>query len=281
LLLSIHHASAAPASVGLADPSLQSIFKTTAPNPLDPRFRFNTSLGLIEVGVGVGKARTGLVDANGVRLETPIWGYGTEETGYTWPGRTFEVQSRVTLKVRWVNSLPIEDGYLLTGKDNGALGDFTNRSVVDTSYHWAYGMKGYDDYSIETHGTPIVPHLHGSHTDSAWDGNPEYFFTPNFDVKGPQWVGKEYIYGNHQPAAMLWYHDHALGITRLNVYAGMAGFYLVRDDKDTGKPDNAYGLPAYPYEVPLVIQDRMFKENGELFYPSFPGDPYYDDFITQ
>jgi spore coat protein A len=60
----------------------------------------------------------------------------------------------------------------------------------------------------------------------------------------------------------------------------MAGFYMVRDDQDTGKPDNPLSLPAFPYELPLVVQDRMFKETGELFYPAFPGDPYYADFIT-
>lgn len=66
----------------------------------------------------------------------------------------------------------------------------------------------------------------------------------------------------------------------LNVYAGMAGFYMIRDEMDTGKTGNPLKLPAYPYELPLVIQDRMFKENGELFYPAFRGDPYYSNFIT-
>lgn len=79
---------------------------------------------------------------------------------------------------------------------------------------------------------------------------------------------------------MLSSHDHALGLTRLNVYAGMAGFYFVRDEIDTGAADNPLSLPAYPYEIPLVIQDKMFKETGELFYPSFNGDPFYQDFIT-
>jgi spore coat protein A, manganese oxidase len=60
----------------------------------------------------------------------------------------------------------------------------------------------------------------------------------------------------------------------------MAGFYMIRDELDTGKPDNPLKLPAYPYELPLAIQDRMFKENGELFYPAFRGDPFYSDFIT-
>ena len=78
----------------------------------------------------------------------------------------------------------------------------------------------------------------------------------------------------------MWYHDHALGITRLNVYAGMAGFYIIRDDFDTGLFGNPLDLPAFPYEAAFAIQDKMFKDNGELFYPAFPGDPFYDDFIT-
>ncbi|CAB9524162.1 Multicopper oxidase LPR1 homolog [Seminavis robusta] len=269
------------ASTGLADPAHQTLFSVDLPNPLDPSFLFQTSTTTtIEVTVGTGVSDTGLVDANGDKLPTPIWGYGTEATGHTWPGRTFEVTSDEPLRVKWINNIPISGGYILTGKDNGELGDFTGRSVVDTSYHWAYSIPGYEQYTIENHGTPIVPHLHGSHTDAPYDGNPEYFFTPEWAIKGPQWVDEEYVYANEQPAAMLWYHDHALGITRLNVHAGMAGVYMIRDEKDTGKPDNAYDLPAFPYEMPLLIQDRMFKENGELFYPSFKGDPFYADFIT-
>lgn len=60
----------------------------------------------------------------------------------------------------------------------------------------------------------------------------------------------------------------------------MAGFYIVRDSVDTGKLDNGLKLPVFPHELPLVIQDRMFKETGELFYPAFQGDPFYADFIT-
>lgn len=88
-----------------------------------------------------------------------------------------------------------------------------------------------------------------------------------------------YSHDNSQPATSLWYHDHALGITRLNVYAGLSGFYMIRDDIDSGDLDNTMGLPAGPYEVPLMVQDRMFKQNGELFYPAYPGDPTYDSYI--
>jgi FtsP/CotA-like multicopper oxidase with cupredoxin domain len=78
----------------------------------------------------------------------------------------------------------------------------------------------------------------------------------------------------------LWYHDHALGVTRLNVYAGLAGLYIIRDEFDTGLENNPLGLPAGPYELGYVIQDRMFKENGDLFFPAFEGDPAWDDFIV-
>jgi spore coat protein A, manganese oxidase len=60
-----------------------------------------------------------------------------------------------------------------------------------------------------------------------------------------------------------------------------AGFYFIRDDQDTGLPGNPLYLPAFPYEIALAIQDRMFKDNGELFYPVFPGDPAYENLITQ
>ena len=60
----------------------------------------------------------------------------------------------------------------------------------------------------------------------------------------------------------------------------MAGFYIIRDDFDTGLLGNPLDLPAFPYEAAFAIQDKMFKDSGELFYPAFPGDPFYDDFIT-
>ena len=67
---------------------------------------------------------------------------------------------------------------------------------------------------------------------------------------------------NDQAATTLWYHDHSLGITRLNVYAGMAGMYLIRDDVE-----DALNLPSGPYEIPLLIQDRNFAADGTLLYP--------------
>jgi spore coat protein A len=76
-------------------------------------------------------------------------------------------------------------------------------------------------------------------------------------------------YDNSQEAATLWYHDHTLGITRLNVYAGLAGFYLLRDDPETALMESG-GLPAERHEVELVIQDRTFYPDGRLAYPDVP-----------
>ena len=276
-------ARAATQGPGLSDPAMQPKFTEVVPNALDPGFIYDTTKGKIKVAVGQTVQMTGLVAPDEITpVPTTIWGYGDGKT-YTWPGRTFQVRSYEPLEVKWENRLnrlpPI-----LTGKDNTSLGegfdDYTGRSVYDTSLHWAYSLAGYERYSIERDGIPIVAHVHGGHSDFQFDGNPEFFFSPGYTVRGPQWVDKKYLYDNSQPAGTVWYHDHALGITRLNVYSGMAGFYIIRDDDDTGLFGNPLDLPAYPYEAAFAIQDRMFKAGGELFYPAFPGDPFYADFIT-
>jgi FtsP/CotA-like multicopper oxidase with cupredoxin domain len=104
-------------------------------------------------------------------------------------------------------------------------------------------------------------HLHGGNTAPAHDGGPADFFG----------VGEshDYVYPNTQDAAGLWYHDHALGITRLNVYAGLAGGYLIRDTAATGI-DTGDGtvLPAGAYEIPLIIQDKSFDAGGRMVYPA-------------
>lgn len=69
-------------------------------------------------------------------------------------------------------------------------------------------------------------------------------------------------------ASMLWYHDHALGITRLNVYAGLAGLYIIRSNEE-----RSLNLPSGVYEIPLVIQDKSFNEDGSLFYPRNVDNP--------
>ncbi len=266
-------AFSAVAAPGLSDPALQPKFVNLVPDALSPGFKFtpnNKKKNKYNVEVGPSTQWTGLVDSGGAPVMTPVFGYGRANLGYTWPGRTFEIQSGTPIEVMWKNKLL-----------DPATGAFLPHLLpVDTSLHWAYSLAGYTQYTIANAGIPIVSHLHGGHSAFQFDGNPEFFFSPGWGVRGPQWVEKKYVYLNDQPAGNLWYHDHALGITRLNVYAGMAGFYFVRDADDTGLPDNPLGLPAWPYEKAYAIQDRMFRATGELFYPAFPGDPFYDDFIT-
>jgi spore coat protein A len=73
---------------------------------------------------------------------------------------------------------------------------------------------------------------------------------------------------SQMPAELLWFHDHGLGATRLNVFAGLAAGYILYDEFDTGGPDNANGLPSGPYEIPLVVQDRQFNADGTFLYPT-------------
>ena len=260
---------------GLSDPAMQPKFVELAPNALHPSFKFpasNVKKGKYKIIIDQGTQWTGLVGADGTTpVPTTVWGYGRNGRGVDWPGRTFEVKSGMPIQVKWENKLV-----------HPATGEFLPHLLpVDTNLHWAYSLHGYEQNTISNSGVPIIPHLHGGHTDFQFDGNPEFFFSPGYGVRGPQWVGKNFTYSNDQPAGNLWYHDHALGLTRLNVYAGLAGFYFIRDDEDTGLPDNPLGLPAYPYEMAYAIQDRMFLNTGDLFYPAYPGDPFYEGFITE
>ena len=246
--------------------------------------------------VGETIQETGLVDSRGKKLKTRVFGYADQNDMIaTWPGRTFEVDNKDAggpdeIEVIWENNL-----------------GFSHLLPVDTSLHWCYELHGassanghdYRQYSIEKNGVPIITHLHGGHSDYQFDGNPEFFYGPEIAkggrrrrgrkerVVGPQWDSvpegftNKFRYDNTVPAGNLWYHDHALGLTRLNVYAGMAGFYFVRDTFDTGEPGNPLGLPAWPYEKAYAIQDRMFTSSGDLFYPAFPGDPFYEGFIVE
>jgi len=259
-----------PLANKLSDPATQPKFRYVVPNALDPSFKYTPQGGEYTVGVGPTSQMTGLVNPGGRLVSTELFGYG-QNGEYTWPGKTFEVQSgNSKTVVNWENNL-FNQKHLLP---------------VDTSLHWAYSLHGYQDFSINKDGIPIVTHLHGGHTDFQFDGNPEFFYSPGAEIVGPQWANvpggftNRFEYDNNVPAGNLWYHDHALGITRLNVYAGMAGLYFVRDALDTGQPANPLGLPAFPYEMALAIQDRMFKKNGSLFYPAFPADPFWEDFIT-
>ena len=163
---------------------------------------------------------------------TRCWSY---DTGV--PGPTFEVRSGQPLAVEWTNDLPgkhfLPVDHTLCGAD-GRLPEV--RTIV---------------------------HLHGGRVPPESDGDPERWFARG----GSRTVH----YPNQQEATALWYHDHAMGIERLNQYAGLFGAYLVRDEAE-----DALGLPRAPYELPLFLFDRNFDEDGQLQYPSsgIPGSPW-------
>jgi len=273
-------AQAVTQGVGLSDPGLQDLFVNPVPDALAPGFKYvGGRKSKFEVAIREALQLTGLKDPLGTPVATPVWGYDdmkAQKKGATWPGKTFEVLSVSAggppeTVVNWVNKLEKPKQHLLP---------------VDTNLHWCYSLPGYQGFSIARHGVPLITHLHGGHSDFQFDGNPEFFYNAHEDAIGPQWANvpggftTKFRYDNNVRAGNLWYHDHALGITRLNVYAGLAGFYFVRDEFDTGKPGNPLTLPAWPYEKAYAIQDRMFVDTGPLFYPAFPGDPFYADFIN-
>lgn len=168
--------------------------------------------------------------------KTKVWGYN----GLV-PGPTFNIEKNQPIYVRWTNHLPLK-----------------HFLPVDKTIHGAHHNP-----EVRT-----VVHLHGSPSEPDSDGHPEAWFTRNFQQTGPHFMKEIYHYPNTERAANLWYHDHALGITRLNVYAGLAGLYFVRDEQERSLP-----LPKGKYEVPLMIQDKTFNPDGSLFYPAQPDNP--------
>ena len=179
---------------------------------------------------------------------TTLWGYNG-----SFPGPALEVESGSPIQIRWTNDLVDEQGAPLT----------EHLLPYDTTVHGA---------GPHLPRARTIAHIHGGISSEADDGFPEHWFTPDASAPangmgGP--AGNQLVttHENRQRAAANWYHDHAMGITRLNVYAGMSGLYVIRDQEEAN-----LGLPSGDFEVPLVIQDRSFYENGELFYPRGPGD---------
>jgi spore coat protein A len=112
----------------------------------------------------------------------------------------------------------------------------------------------------------VMTHLHEGFVAADSDGNPAV----RPDGFGPGETQTVH-YPNQlpqQPASLAWFHDHATGATRLNVFAGLAGAYIIRDKHDTGAEPNPIGIPGGAYEIPLVIQDRQFNHDGTFLYPT-------------
>jgi FtsP/CotA-like multicopper oxidase with cupredoxin domain len=249
---------------------------------------------------------------------TTVWGYGAVSSEskrgllvHNAPSLTIEAKWNTPVRVKWINDL----------KD--ANNEFLPHLLpVDQTLHWANppgGTSGRDQRPTFTSTpgpydgpVPIVTHVHGAvGVGDESDGYPEAWYLPAasniptdfasegtwynfFKAKAAASFGVAwgagfavFQYPNTNRASTIWYHDHALGMTRLNVYAGPAGFYLIRGGPhgDDAVRDNRFGTRAvlpgpaphendkFPsnktyYEIPVAIQDRSFNADGSLFYPN-------------
>lgn len=237
---------------------------------------------------------------------TTVWSYyalGHPETK-NYPAFTIEARASRAVRVKWVNQL-VDDA-----------NNFLPHIVpVDPTLHWANPAGPRDMRPTFTSQpfayngpVPMVTHVHGAHAEEESDGYAEAWFLPVAANLPPDYftVGSRYDefkakflakygvawepgsavfqYNNNQRAATLWYHDHTIGMTRCNVYAGPAGFFLLRG----GASDLAAGVLPGPapqlgdapgtkyYEIPIAIQDRSFYADGQLWFPDSRKE--FDDF---
>jgi spore coat protein A len=154
---------------------------------------------------------------------TTLWTYGGH-----YPGPTIEARRGHAFDVVWENALPARHFLPVDHAICGAEADKPDvRAIV---------------------------HLHGAKVPRKDDGYPEDWYVPG--------KSRRHHYPNAQDAATLWYHDHAMGINRLNMYAGLMGLYLLRDEHEL-----SLGLPSGEQELPLVLADRLLRTDGRLYYP--------------
>jgi len=175
---------------------------------------------------------------------TTVWGYDDGTHGAGFLGPIIEARTDLPTTVNWRNDLRVFETQQLRT---------SHYLTVDTCVPHALA------------DALVVPHLHGGHVPAAVDGYPENTIPPGA-------LPVSYLYPNHQQAGFLWYHDHAIGITRLNVYMGLAGLYYLRD-----AVEGALNLPSGVYEIPLVIQDRKFNSDGSFRYPTVWEDHVFGD----
>jgi spore coat protein A len=254
-------------SVPVIDPRKIDKFRDPLPVPggnwpiVDLTTNTSTGLRIVQIEVPILPQGTVTTPANTNGLQTTVWCYRlTEGANYTdtFLGPTILARSGIQTQVTYdYRGLASSSQHLLK---NGA----GTASVVDSHLH------GTDLNEPEVR---FIAHLHGAQgVAQNSDGYAEAWVTPN-GVQGtfppgtsPTTVGgtQKHTYPNAQTASLAWYHDHALGITRLNVYAGGAGGYIITDDVEQGYV-SAGQLPGLG--IPLVIQDRMFYPDGRLAYP--------------
>ncbi|OAE33906.1 hypothetical protein AXG93_1104s1010 [Marchantia polymorpha subsp. ruderalis] len=167
---------------------------------------------------------------------TTFYCYGTSGETASCPGPNLEAKKDVTSYVRFENHLT----------------DESHLFVVDPTLRQAKPPRG---------GIPLITHLHGAETEPKYDGHAEAWYTAAGDT-GPAFVTRDREFLNQQPETLLWYHDHTLGYTRLNIVAGLLGLYFIRSAHE---PPN---LPSGEFEIPLVIQDKQFLPDGSINFPT-------------
>ncbi|MGC2063311.1 MAG: multicopper oxidase domain-containing protein [Thermodesulfovibrionales bacterium] len=271
---------------GGTDPATKSSPSPAARNPINPNMLKQFTNPLIQIPAApvdpnnptsytvTARQKTdwdfGLLNTDGSAIMDPTtgkpiksttWGYDVNGLFLGIYAPTIEARTGVPIKVKYVNDLRDDSGKYLT----------KHILPIDTTIHGA---------NMGEPEVRIVGHLHGGHVDAEFDGHPEAWFTNDPAVQAlwalpadpsrgrparPATNFVNYSYRNDQPAATLWFHDHALGITRLNPYVGLAGFYLLRD-----AIEDSLNLPKGNYEVPVVLQDKNFYADGSLAFNTLP-----------
>ncbi|EFJ29867.1 hypothetical protein SELMODRAFT_90700 [Selaginella moellendorffii] len=175
---------------------------------------------------------------------TPVFAYGRSHKEATIPGPTIEARNGIPVEITWENHLPKK--HILP---------------LDLTIATAIPRHG---------GIPTVVHLHGGMNDPASDGHSLAWFTPGFKDRGPAWRAKSSFYRNAQGAANLWYHDHAMGLTRANILAGLSGAYVIRDPA----LERRMNLPSgKDFDRVLIIADRDFNKDGSIYMNSKGNNP--------
>lgn len=176
---------------------------------------------------------------------TPVFAYGASRRTATVPGPTIEALHGIDTYVTWQNHLPPK--HILPW-------DPTIPTAVPATKK----------------GVPTVVHLHGGIHEPASDGNSNSWFTAGFKEKGPTWSKRKYHYNNNQHPGNLWYHDHAMGLTRVNLLAGLIGAYVIRHPEVEGP----LKLPAGDeFDRPLIVFDRSFSTDGSIYMNSTGNNP--------
>jgi len=241
---------------------------------------------------------------------------------FNYPAYTVENTAGTTTSVDWINDLkdPVTGAHLPHLLPVDQTVHWANPGTDCISGAPRTDCRG-QSQAPYTGPVPIVTHVHGAHVGPESDGYPEAWRLPDptgsdftcvtdpaqadnvtkFVCQGS--LANQYGYGtntangvasytypNDQPSTTLWYHDHSLGMTRSNVYAGPAGFWLVRepgggetglvsgtlpgpapapgeDLATTNLPESLGGHRGKYREIPIVVQGRSFNADGSLFYP--------------